>query len=124
MGQFDSLENHDYLNLKTFRGNGEGVPTPVWFYKNGDTIYITTGMSSGKVKRISGNMQVEVAPCDARGGLLGDFVPARADILQTPEDRAEAHAFLAKKYGHTEFWSQSLNDPQDPARAYLRVVPR
>ncbi|MEQ8673001.1 MAG: PPOX class F420-dependent oxidoreductase [Aggregatilineales bacterium] len=124
MSQFDVFEDHDYLSIKTFRANDEGVPTAVWFYKDGENIYITTGMASGKVKRIGGNEHVEVAPCDVRGGLLGEFVVATAEILQAPEDRAHAHDLLAKKYGHTEMWSQSLNDAQDPARAYLRVVPR
>jgi PPOX class probable F420-dependent enzyme len=52
-----------YLNLETFRKNGEGVRTPVWFWEDGGVLYVRTEDGSGKVKRARRNPQVRVTPC-------------------------------------------------------------
>ena len=57
---FAALEKHDFLNLETFRKNGEGVRTPVWFAADpatdirsrGAKLYIYTIENTGKVKRV------------------------------------------------------------------------
>ena len=41
-----------YLNLETFRKNGDGVKTPVWFAQEGESLYVMTIPTSGKAKRI------------------------------------------------------------------------
>jgi PPOX class probable F420-dependent enzyme len=52
MTAFDQLTQQQYINLETFRKNGVGVKTSVWFVQDGDTIYVRTVANSGKVKRI------------------------------------------------------------------------
>src|SRR5271154_669987 len=84
---FRQLAGHKYISLETFRKNGEGVKTPVWFAGAGlDTpaplLCVYTIGNSGKAKRIRNNSRVMVAPCDMRGNVLGEWVPARAEILQ------------------------------------------
>jgi len=90
--------NQKYLNLETFRKDGRAVQTPVWFALIGGVFYIYSLANAGKVKRIRNNPRVRVVPCTARGRPKGEWVEARAVII----DGAEAeygHELLTKKYG-------------------------
>jgi uncharacterized protein len=93
------FERQNYLNLKTFRKTGAGVDTPVWFAQAGEVLYVRTIDGSGKVKRIRNNGRVQVAPCDARGGLLGEWQEAQARLVTDRETIAEVDRLLDKKYG-------------------------
>lgn len=95
---FPTLSNQQYMNLITFRKNGEAVKTPVWFAQRGDKLYVTTGKNAGKVKRIRNNERVQVAPADRSGNPLGPPVDAKARILAL-EEHAEAKDALNRKYG-------------------------
>lgn len=93
------FEGHLYLNLETVRRDGQRVPTPVWFVRDGDRLYVRTIAGSGKVKRIRNHPGVRVAPCAVDGRLLGDWLPARA-VEATDEDTAgRVAALLREKYG-------------------------
>ena len=61
------FSNEKYINLETYRKNGQAVQTPVWFVIDGRTLYIRTDMSSGKVKRAKNNPHVRLTPCKIRG---------------------------------------------------------
>jgi uncharacterized protein len=110
---FAAFAWHKYLNLETFRKNGEGVKTPVWFAadvaanldSNDAKLYIYTIGVSGKVKRIRNNNRVRVAPCNARGGLLGEWVDARAQIV-TGAEAGRGMQLLNRKYMP---WKQLLD---------------
>ncbi|MFZ2095581.1 MAG: PPOX class F420-dependent oxidoreductase [Anaerolineales bacterium] len=94
-----AFDGQKYLNLETFRRNGEGVKTPVWFVQDGDTLYVRTVANSGKVKRIRNNMRVHIAPCKMDGELLGDWVPALAHEVTGDEIEQRVDRLLGKKYG-------------------------
>jgi uncharacterized protein len=95
---FDALNNHSYISLTTFKKSGDAVPTPVWFVRDGDKLYVTTIIDTGKAKRIRNNKMVTIAPCDMRGNVKGDKMNANAVIL--PEaDFKHANDLLNKKYG-------------------------
>jgi len=102
-----------YLNLETFKKSGDGVKTPVWFAAEPSTdldstaakLYVYTIGVSGKVKRIRNNPRVKVAPCDMRGGLKGNWVSARAEIV-TGADAEHGMKLLNKKYVP---WKQLLD---------------
>jgi PPOX class probable F420-dependent enzyme len=84
---FDVLQQHKYLNLESFRKNGQGVRTPVWFAADPpggapQTLYVYSEADSGKAKRIRRDSRVRIAPCDMRGKLLGDWIEARAEIVE------------------------------------------
>jgi PPOX class probable F420-dependent enzyme len=96
---FDQLTQQQYINLETFRKSGVGVNTPVWFVQDGDIIYVRTVANSGKVKRIRNNAQVNIAPCEADGALLGEWVPALARELKDGETDRKVNRLLDKKYG-------------------------
>ena len=39
MCRLDPITGQQYLNIETFRKNGVGVKTPVWFVQEGDMFY-------------------------------------------------------------------------------------
>ncbi len=98
----DIFKKHQYINVETFRKNGVGVKTPVWFAQDGDTLVVRTESTSGKMKRIRKNAHVRIAPCDARGGLLGEWVEARAEIISEQSENEKVNRLVTKKYGLTK----------------------
>ncbi|WP_448591557.1 PPOX class F420-dependent oxidoreductase [Thermoflexus hugenholtzii] len=95
----DRFEGHRYLNLETFRKNGEGVKTPVWFVRDGNTLYVWTLADSGKARRIRRNGRVRIAPCTASGDLLDDWIMARAEVDGSPEALRHVTRLMRSKYG-------------------------
>ena len=104
---FDVLNDHRYVRMSTFRKSGEAVPTPVWFARVGEVLYVVTGRETGKARRIRNNPEVTIAPSNFRGRPRGPEIRARARLTEQqrgdPADRA-----LHQKYG----WQY---------RAFLRV---
>src|SRR5215510_14172539 len=95
LAQFASQK---YLNLESYRKDGQAVHTPLWFVENNGALYFYTVASSYKVKRIHNNPRVRVAPCDMRGNLKGGWVAATARRLGEAESR-RATELLNRKYG-------------------------
>jgi hypothetical protein len=95
---FANLEGHTYMNLTTFRKSGAAVPTPVWFAQADNRLYVVTDMRTGKVKRLRNSPRVEVAPCTARGELLGPAAAGSGRILGE-EESTVARVLLDRKYG-------------------------
>lgn len=93
------FHNQDFLNMQTFRENGEGVATPLWFVQDGKTIYVRTIANSGKVKRVQKNPNVEVMPCGVNGEPHGEWVPALARELTDAGSYGKVANLLAEKYG-------------------------
>jgi PPOX class probable F420-dependent enzyme len=94
-----SFTDQKYLSLETFRRNGVGVRTPVWFVQDGEALFVRTIANSGKVKRIRNNAHVNIAPCKLDGALLGDWVPAVGREVNNPETNQKVDQLLWKKYG-------------------------
>jgi PPOX class probable F420-dependent enzyme len=95
---FAYLYPHEFVLLVTFRKNGVGVPTAMWFAHEQGKLYMVTGCTSGKIKRMRNHGQVVLAPCDAMGNVLGPQVKGLAHELPVAE-HTSANALLAKKYG-------------------------
>lgn len=94
------FEKHQYMTLETFRKNGEGVKTPVWFAQDGEnTIRVWTQTTTGKVKRILRDGKVRIIPSTAAGEPLGEWTDAQASILGTSEDVKYVQNLFYKKYG-------------------------
>ena len=93
MARFDGK----YLSLTSFKRDGTGVATPVWFASDNGHLVVETDADSYKVKRIRRDAHVRLAVCDARGRVRGEPVEADARIL--PEDERErVERLLAEKY--------------------------
>jgi PPOX class probable F420-dependent enzyme len=76
-----------YISVTSFKRDGTGVATPVWFVADDGRLFVETDADSYKVRRIRHDPHVRIAPCDARGRLRGELVDADARILL--EDEAE-----------------------------------
>jgi PPOX class probable F420-dependent enzyme len=105
-----------YLSLESFRKNGQGVRTPVWFAEDDGVIYFYTEADSFKVKRIRHNPRVRIAPCDMRGNVKGEWVDATARILDGAESR-RAHELLDRKYG----WQKGVGNLLAKFRGHKRA---
>jgi PPOX class probable F420-dependent enzyme len=86
-----------YLSITSFKRDGTGVATPVWFVQEDGRLLVHTDANSYKVKRIRRNPEVTVAPCTATGRLLADPVRARAELLPDAE-LSRVERFMARKY--------------------------
>ena len=86
-----------YLSLTTFKRDGTGMATPVWFVAEASTILVVTGAESHKARRIHRNPAVTVAECTASGRLRSAPVPARAQILPCHQ-APRAQQLMARKY--------------------------
>jgi PPOX class probable F420-dependent enzyme len=100
--RFASLQGQKYINLETFRKNGQDVRTPVWFagepeQDQPEKLYAYSTANSGKAKRIRNNPHVRVAPCDVRGKLLGEWIDARVETV-TGQEADHGMNLLNKKY--------------------------
>ena len=93
------FEKQQYLNIETFRKNGQGVKTPVWFVQDGEALQVWTQAGSGKAKRIRNNGTVRIAPCTSSGQLLGDWQDAHAKTDESPEAIKHVEKLMQKKYG-------------------------
>ncbi|MEZ5596422.1 MAG: PPOX class F420-dependent oxidoreductase [Pseudomonadales bacterium] len=94
-----SIEAARYCSLRTYRRDGRRVDTPVWFAQQGGRYFVFSAGDAGKVKRLRNDSRAEVAPCDVRGRLLGDWYPARAELIADPGEIAVALHALRRKYG-------------------------
>jgi len=94
-----TFDHQLYVNLETFRKNGNGVKTPVWFVEDGGTLFVRTDATSGKVKRIRNHQQIHIAPCKMDGALLEDWIEASAHVVSDPEIDRKVDRLLSKKYG-------------------------
>ena len=93
--------NQKYLSLESYRRNGQGVRTPLWFVEDDGALYFYTVAHSYKVNRIRNNPRVRVAPCDMRGNVRGEWLDATARRLDVAESR-RANELLNRKYGLTK----------------------
>jgi uncharacterized protein len=92
-----AVAGQKYISLTTFRKNGVGVSTPVWFGEEVGKLYVMTRSSMGKAKRIRNNPRVRVAPCTIRGKVAGPEFEALARILPQ-EENAHARQVINRKY--------------------------
>lgn len=96
---FAYLYPHQYALLKTFRKSGTAVPTPIWFANENGKLYVTTGSTAGKVKRIHNNGRVMLTPCDQRGRVAEGAQEVEGSARELPaSEHAHANAVLLRKY--------------------------
>ena len=89
--------NGKYLSITSYRRDGSGVSTPVWFAAEDERLLVMTDSRSGKVKRIRRNPYVTIAPCSGRGKPKAKPMPAHAELLPaTGVERAKR--LIKRKY--------------------------
>ena len=90
--------NQKYINLETYRKNGQAVQTPVWFAIEDSMIYVRTDNNSGKIKRARNNPHVRITPSNARGQPKGEWIDGEIRIANMAESE-RANQLLRQKYG-------------------------
>ncbi|MFF1506495.1 PPOX class F420-dependent oxidoreductase [Streptomyces sp. NPDC058326] len=100
----EELRRGRYASLTTYRKNGTGVATPVWYAVDGAELYVWTRTDSWKVKRLRNDPRVEVAVCDLRGNVAeGARRVAGEGRLVEGEELRRIRRLLARKYTW-QFW--------------------
>lgn len=100
------LTDAAYINLMTFKRDGHGVATPVWFATIGERLYVFTDGTSFKVKRLRANARSRVAVCNAWGTVDGRWHEAEARVVDDAATIESAYTALRRKYG----WQMWLVD--------------
>ena len=93
------FEKQQYLNIESFRKNGQGVKTPVWFVEDEEALHVWTQADSGKARRIRRDGTIRVAPSTGSGEPVGEWVSAQAKTDESPEAIKNVTKMMKKKYG-------------------------
>ncbi len=81
----DVLDDEPFVALSTFRRSGEPVATTVWIVREGDALYVTTGETTGKVRRVRGDPRVTMRPC-SRLGRIAEGAPSVSGVAEIVTD--------------------------------------
>ena len=123
----ERLGRAQYVSLATFRRDGRQVRTPVWVAPYEGRLYVFSERDAGKVKRIRATGRVEVAPCDVRGGLKGDFHAGVGRVVSDSAQIAQGYAALRGKYGWqmriVDFFSRLAGKIENRALLELELGP-
>lgn len=95
------LGEAQFVSLGKFRKSGDLVRTPVWIAPVGDTLVVTTEISTGKVRRLKRNPQVVLRICDRMGNLNEDAPDVEGVGALAHDDAQTTNATncLRDKYG-------------------------
>ena len=122
-GDLSSLRGRKYGLVVTYKRDGTGVPTPVWFGLDDEgRLYFRTGANVAKVKRIRNNPRVLVAPCSVRGKPLGPSIEGTARVL-AGEEKEHAEAAIQSNYGLGRRLYERAADAVGGDEVYVEVVP-
>jgi PPOX class probable F420-dependent enzyme len=122
-GGFESLRGRKYCLIVTFKRDGTGIPTPVWFGLDDDgRLFFRTGATVAKVRRIRSQPRVLIAPCTVRGKPLGPSIEGSARVV-APEREEHAEAAIESNYGLGRRLYESAADAVGGDEAYVEVVP-
>ena len=87
-----------YLSVMSFKRDGTGVATPLWFVSDGRRLFALTDLHSAKVRRVRHNPRVLVASCRPDGKLCGEPVPARVEVLTAAPELERVQKLLTERY--------------------------
>lgn len=117
------LRKGKFISLRTYRKNGEGVSSPVWFVVENQKFYICTGGNAFKTRRIRNNPQVQIASSSGSRKENAKYFNATAQILVS--DKIEPiYNLFRKKYRMFRVWSYFKNrgKPEDEKQIYLEIT--
>jgi uncharacterized protein len=87
-----------YPGVTSFKRDGSGVATPVWFVSDARRLFALTDLHSAKVGRIRPNPRALVASCRVDGKLPSEPVPARVEALTATMQLERAQKPLIEHY--------------------------
>ena len=94
----DQFSGRRYINLESYKKNGEPKKTPVQSLEHDGLLYVRTDPTTWKVKRIQNDSHVRVVPSDRNGKPLGTWVDGEARMLKGEEKEGMLKVFR-KEYG-------------------------
>jgi uncharacterized protein len=115
------FRDQKYISLETFKKNGQGVKTPVWFVVHDNAFYVYTEADSWKVKRVRNSPRVRIAVCSIRGDIRGPWLDATASLVEG-EERLVADRLLDRKYFLKKIFN-SLTKIKRHTREMIKIVP-
>ncbi len=115
---FEALQGQQFINLTTYRKNGQPVVTTVWFAHEGDRLVGTTRQEAGNLKRMRGTPKVSVAASTFNGQVLGESIEGVGRVLPAEESGA-AEAALRAKYGAQ--YDQVIANSERGSRVFWEV---
>ena len=121
MRDLKQFRDRQYLSLETFRKNGVGVKTTVWFAQEGDMLYIWAPGDSGKIKRIRNNPRVNIAPCKRFGTVTGEWMAAQASVDDSAAAVRHVEIMLGRKLGFGFAMFRLIDRLRDRLRGSQRV---
>ncbi len=121
MTDLKQFKDQQFLSLETFRKNGEGVATPIWFAEEAGAFYMWTDGESGKIKRIRNNPKVSVAPCKRFGDVTGEWVTGYASVDESAIAVKHVQSLLRKKIGFGYAMFQFIDGIRDRSKGSKRV---
>lgn len=121
MPDLSQFQKQWYLNLETFRQDGRGVRTPLWFVEKDGVLYMRTPMDTWKVKRIRRNAAVRVAPSNFQGAAKGVWLDGVAEIMPAAQAPWVNQAFR-QKYGLLKRLIDLRNRRRGYGDSYFAVI--
>lgn len=100
------LDAERYINLETFKMDGNGVKTPVWAAPLDGKMVVFSESKAYKIKRLRRNPRFCAAGCDVRGKVHGPWYAGTARIVDDPAEIARFLEALGRKYG----WLMSVGN--------------
>ena len=110
--KLEQFASQQYLNLATYRKDGQAVRTPVWFAVDDVALYVHTAKNAGKIKRIRRAARVRVALCDMFGAVKGVWIESEAHVLDET-DMTRVNQLLDQKYGEAMAQFKQRNSLQN-----------
>ena len=98
VNHLDQFLDQKYINLETYKKDGTSIRTPVWFVIDNNLIYVITRDSTGKVKRLKNNHDVQIVSCSFKGEPKNEWVKGKAEKI-TGKEADIAIKLRKKKYG-------------------------
>jgi uncharacterized protein len=98
VADLEALFPSRYLSVTSFKRDGTGVATPLWFVSDGKRLFALTDLHSAKVRRIRCNPRVLVASCRVDGKLWREPVSARAEVLTADAELERVQKLLLARY--------------------------
>ncbi len=96
----EALDRESYINLITFKRNGDGVETPVWHVVIDGRVYIFTEADAYKVKRLRRDDRTRLAACNWSGKVVhGEWIDGHGKVVEDEALEARVYEALEEKYG-------------------------
>jgi PPOX class probable F420-dependent enzyme len=94
----DVLAASRYALLRSYRKDGAGVDTPIWFAMSGSSLVFRTKRGP-KTGRLRAHPEIELRHCDHRGVVTDPTVFTGRATIETGEEAEAANALLHRRYG-------------------------